>query len=129
MDEQWQEVARGSEQVTDNSESKETRMSVVSALEGVGGDLKVFYSKLASDFQKAKQAWLIVSSAQTRSILLTIGADAIKTVKDASAAGSASGLSLLLDEAVVADIGKLIEDAKADDAVILADLKALGIVV
>jgi len=104
-------------------------MSVVSVLEGVGGDLKEFYSKLASDFQKAKQAWLIVSSAQTRSILLTIGADAIKTVKDASAAGAASGLSLVLDEAVVSDIQKLIEDAKSDDAVILADLKALGLTI
>ena len=104
-------------------------MSVVSVLEGVGGDLKAFYSKLASDFKLAKQAWLIVSSAQTRSILLTIGADAIKTVKDASAAGSASGLSLTLDAAVVTDIEKLIADAKSDDAVILADLKALGIAI
>ena len=104
-------------------------MSVVSVLEGVGGDLKAFYSKLASDFKLAKQAWLIVSSAQTRSILLTIGADAIKMVKDATAAGAASGLSLTLDEAVIADIEKLIEDAKGDDAVIVADLKALGIVV
>jgi hypothetical protein len=104
-------------------------MSVVSVLEGVGGDLKAFYVKLSSDLKLAKQAWLIVSSAQTRSILLTIGADAIKTVKDTSAAGSASGLSLVLDEAVIADIEKLIEDAKADDAVIVADLKALGIAV
>jgi len=104
-------------------------MSVVSVLEGVGGDLRMFYSKLAADFKLAKQAWLIVSSAQTRSILLTIGADAIKTVKDATAAGSASGLSLTLDAAVVTDIEKLIEDAKNDDAVILADLKALGLTI
>ena len=104
-------------------------MSVVSVLEGVGGDLKAFYSKLAKDFKMAKQAWLLISSAQTRSILLTIGADAIKTVKDASAAGAASGLSLVLDEAVVSDIQKLIEDAKSDDAVILADLKALGLTI
>jgi len=104
-------------------------MSVVTVLSSVGGDLKGFYSKLASDFQKAKQAWLIVSSAQTRSILLTIGADAIKTVKDAAAAGSVSGLSLVLDEAVISDIQKLIEDAKSDDVVIVSDLKALGIAV
>ncbi len=104
-------------------------MSVVSVLEGVGGDLKAFYSKLAKEFKLAKQAWLIVSSAQTRSILLTIGADAIKAVKDATAAGTASGLSLALDEAVVADIEKLIEDAKGDDVVILADLRALGITI
>ena len=104
-------------------------MSRVTVLSSVGGDLKEFYSKLASDFQKAKQAWLIVSSAQTRSILLTIGADAIKTVKDAAAAGSVSGLSLVLDEAVISDIQKLIEDAKSDDVVIVSDLKALGIAV
>ena len=104
-------------------------MSVVSVLEGVGGDLKAFYSKLASDFKLAKQAWLIISSTQTRAILLTIGSDAIKAVKDAAAAGAAKGFSLTLDEAVVADIQKLIADAKADDAVIVADLKALGVVV
>ena len=104
-------------------------MSLVTVLSSVGGDLKGFYAKLSTDFQKAKEAWLIISSAQTRSILLTIGADAIKTVKDAAAAGSATGLSLVLDEAVVADIEKLIADAKSDDAVISADLQALGIVV
>ena len=102
-------------------------MNIVTALSNVGGDLQAFYAKLSADFQKAKQAWLIISSAQTRSILLTIGADAIKTVKDAAVAGSSKGLSLLLDEAVVADIEKLIDDARADDPVIVADLKALGI--
>ena len=102
-------------------------MSVASALVSVGDDLKGFYSKLANDFKLAKQAWLIVSSAQTRSILLKVGADAIKAVKDASAAGSADGLSLVLDEAVIADIQTLIADAKADDEVLVADLKALGI--
>ena len=104
-------------------------MSVGTVLAAVGDDLKGFYVKLSDDFKKAKQAWLIISSAQTRSLLLTIGSDAIKTVKDASAAGVAKGFSLTLDEAVVADIQKLIADAKADDAVIVADLKALGVVV
>ncbi len=102
-------------------------MSVVSVLEGVGGDLKAFYSKLASDFKLAKQAWLIVSSAQTRAVLLAVGADAIKLVKDSAAAGGVKGLSLTLDEAVIADVEQLIADAKAGDVVIEADLKALGI--
>ena len=104
-------------------------MSVETVLSAVGNDLKGFYAKLSSDFEKAKQAWLIISSTQTRAILLTIGSDAIKAVKDAAAAGAAKGFSLTLDEAVVADIQKLIADAKADDAVIVADLKALGVVV
>ena len=104
-------------------------MSVETVLSTVGNDLKGFYTKLSADFQKAKQAWLIISSAQTRAVLLAIGSDAIKTVKDAMAAGSAKGFSLTLDEAVLADIQKLIEDAKTGDGVIMADLKALGITV
>lgn len=104
-------------------------MSVVSVLEGVGGDLKAFYSKLAKDFKMAKQAWLLISSAQTRSVLLAIGSDAIKTVKDATAAGAAKGFSLTLDEAMLTDIQQLIADAKTGDGVIVNDLKALGIMV
>ena len=102
-------------------------MSVATVLSAVGNDLKDFYQKLSTDFQKARQAWLIISSAQTRSVLLTVGSDAIKIVKDATAAVSASGLSLTLDSAVVSDIKQLIADAEAGDGVILADLKALGI--
>ena len=104
-------------------------MSVVTVLAAVGDDLKGFYTKLSNDFKMAKQAWLIISSAQTRSLLLTIGADAIKTVKDASAAGAAKGFSLTLDEAVIADIEQLIADAKTGDGVIVNDLKALGITI
>ena len=102
-------------------------MSVASVLSTVGNDLKSFYTKLAADFQKAKQAWLIISSPQTRAVLLTLGSDAVKIVKDATAAASSKGLSLSLDEAVIADIKQLIDDAKAGDGVIQADLKALGI--
>jgi hypothetical protein len=102
-------------------------VSVATVLSAVGNDLKGFYAKLSADFQKAKQAWLIISSAQTRSILLTVGSDAIKIVKDATAAVSASGLSLTLDGAVVSDIKQLITDAEAGDGVIQADLKALGL--
>ena len=102
-------------------------MSVATVLSTVGNDLKGFYTKLSADFQKAKQAWLIISSAQTRAVLITVGSDAVKIVKDATAAASSSGLSLTLDAAVVADIKQLIADAKTGDGVILADLKALGI--
>ena len=102
-------------------------MSVATVLSTVGNDLKGFYTKLSADFQKAKQAWLIISSAQTRAVLIAVGSDAVKIVKDATVAASSSGLSLTLDEAVVADIKQLIADAKTGDGVILADLKALGI--
>ena len=102
-------------------------MSVVTVLEAVGGDVAGFYSKLVNDFKKAKAAWQIISSAQTRAVLLTIGADAIKVVKDAAAAGGAKGFSLTLDEAVIADIQQLIADAKTGDGVLVGDLKALGI--
>ncbi len=102
-------------------------MSVASVLSTVGNDLKAFYTKLSVDFQKAKQAWLIISSPQTRAVLLTLGSDAVKIVKDATAAASSKGLSLTLDEAVIADIKQIIADAQAGDGVILADLKALGI--
>jgi hypothetical protein len=104
-------------------------MSVESLLATVGNDLKGFYAKLSADFKKAKAAWLIISSAQTRAVLLTLGSDAIKTVKDATAAGAATGLSFTLDEVVLADIQQLIADAKTGDGVIVADLKALGITV
>ena len=103
-------------------------MSVATVLSTVGNDLKGFYTKLSADFQKAKQAWLIISSAQTRAILLTIGSDAIKTVKDATAALQGGGLSLTLDSAVVADIKQLIADAETGDGVIMSDLKALGLI-
>ena len=102
-------------------------MSVASVLSTVGNDLKAFYTKLSADFQKAKQAWRIISSPQTRAVLLTLGSDAVKIVKDATGAISSKGLSLTLDEAVIADIKQLIADAEAGDGVISADLKALGI--
>jgi hypothetical protein len=102
-------------------------VSVATVLSAVGNDLKGFYTKLSTDVQKAKAAWQIISSAQTRSVLLTLGTDAIKAVKDITAASAGGGLSLSLDEAVVADIQQLITDAKAGDGVIVADLKALGI--
>lgn len=103
-------------------------MSLETVLSTIGNDVKTFYAKLSVDLQKAKQAWLILSSPQTRSVLVTIGADAIKLVKDATAAAGTKGFSLDLDEAVIADITQLIKDAEAGDAVVVADLKALGIV-
>ena len=103
-------------------------MSVATVLSTVGNDLKSFYTKLSADFQKARQAWLIISSPQTRAVLLTVGSDAIKIVKDATAAAGSKGLSLSLDEAVIADIKQLIADAEAGDGVIQSDLKALGLI-
>jgi hypothetical protein len=102
-------------------------MSVMTVLTTVGGDVKSFYAKLAADVREAKQVWLVISSAQTRSVLLTIGADAIRLVKDTGAAAGATGMSLALDESAIADIEQLIKDAEAGDAVIMGDLKALGI--
>jgi len=102
-------------------------MSAATVLLAVGNDLKGFYEKLSADFQKAKQAWIVISSPQTRAVLLTLGADAIKTVNDATAAVSGGGLSLTLDNQVIADIKQLIADAKTGDGVIVTDLAALGI--
>ena len=103
-------------------------MSVATVLTTVGNDLKSFYTKLSADFQKARQAWLIISSPQTRAVLLTVGSDAIKTVKDATAAVQGGGLSIALDAAVIADIKQLIADAQTGDGVIQSDLKALGLI-
>lgn len=103
-------------------------MSVATVLSTVGNDLKSFYTKLSADFQKARQAWLIISSPQTRAVLLTVGTDAIKIVKDATVAAGSKGLSLSLDEVVIADIKQLIADAEAGDGVIHSDLKALGLI-
>lgn len=104
-------------------------MSFETVLSTIGNDVKTFYTKLAADLVKARQAWLIISSPQTRAVLVTIGADAIKLVNDAGAAVGTKGLSLALDETVLADIEQLIKDAKTGDAVVVADLKALGIVI
>ena len=103
-------------------------MGVGTVLSTIGMDVKGFFAKLTADLQKAQQAWLIISSPQTRNVLLTLGADAVKLVKDAGAAAGSKGLSWTLDAAVIADIEQLIRDAEAGDAVVVADLKALGIV-
>jgi uncharacterized membrane protein len=102
-------------------------MSAVTVLATVGNDMKGFYTKLAADFRKARQLWLIISSAQTRSVLLAVGTAAIKLVKDATTVIADKGLSLTLDEQVWSDIRQLIADAKTGDEVIVGDLKALGI--
>lgn len=102
-------------------------MSAASVLSAVGNDLKSFYAKLSSDLQKAKQAWIMISSAQTRAILVKIGSDAIKAVQDATTSVLSGGLALNLDAAAIADIKQLIADAHAGDGVIATDLAALGI--
>jgi hypothetical protein len=103
-------------------------MGVETVLATIGDDVKTFYAKLAADLKKARQVWLLIASPQTRNVLVALGADAIKLVKDATAAAGSKGFSLALDGAVVADIAQLIKDAETGDAVVLADLKALGIV-
>jgi hypothetical protein len=102
-------------------------MSLESVLSTVGNDLKGFASKVAADWSKVKQAWTLISSPQTRALMLKIFADAVKLVKDGSGAVSASGTNLLLDVATLNDIKILIADAKAGDNVIVSDLKVLGI--
>ena len=102
-------------------------MSLESVLSTVGNDLKSFASNVAADWSKVKQAWALISSAQTRALMLKIFADAVKLVKDGSGAVSASGTNLLLDSATLNDIKTLIADARAGDNVIVSDLKVLGI--
>ena len=103
-------------------------MSIESVITTVGNDVERFYKQLSADFQKARSIWLLISSAQVRSVVLTIAADAVKLVKDTASAAESGGLSLPLDATVVADIKTFIADAKAGDGVIVSDLKVLGIV-
>ena len=93
----------------------------------IGTDVKAFFAKLTADLQRAKQAWQIISSPQTRSVLLALGADVVRLVKDAGAAAGAKGLSLSLDAAVLQDVQQLIKDAEAGDLVLVQDLKMLGL--
>jgi hypothetical protein len=102
-------------------------MSVETVLATAGNDLKSFWNKLKSDVAIGKAVWGIISSPQTRAVLVTLGQQAFTTVKDAAAAVEASGINITLDAVVVADIKTLIADAEAGDGVIVADFKALGI--
>ena len=102
-------------------------MDVKAQLESVGNDVKAFFAKVADDTRKARQVWTRVSSPQTRALLIKIGGDAFKAVKDSTAAADAGGLNLQLDAAAVSDIKVLFDDAKAGDGVLVSDLKVLGI--
>ena len=102
-------------------------MSVESVLANLGTDLTKAAAKLSADWIKVKAAWSLISSPAVRSALVSVGSAAIATVNAAGAAASAKGLSLTLDEDVVADIKTLIADAKAGEGVIATDLKVLGI--
>lgn len=103
-------------------------MSVESVISALGTDWKTFTAKLTADIAKAKAVWNIISSQQTRAILMKVGADAITVVKDTASAAESGGLNVQLDAQTVADINALIADAKTGDGVILADFKALGVV-
>jgi hypothetical protein len=102
-------------------------MSVESVIASIGGDVTKVWTDLKADIAKGKAIWAIISSPQTRAVLVALGKAAIATVEAGVAAGEAGGVNLALDATVVTDIETLIADAKAGDAVIVADLKALGI--
>lgn len=103
-------------------------MSFESILADVGGDVKKFASTVAADWKKVKAAWSIIASPQVRAIALQVTGDVIQTVEDSETAVTGGLVNVTLDEKVVTDIKNLIADAKADDGVVLADLKALGVV-
>jgi hypothetical protein len=102
-------------------------MSVESVIASIGGDVKKVWTDLKADIAKGKAIWNIISSPQTRSVLVTLGEQAITTVEAGVAAGEVGAVNLALDATVVSDIKTIIADAKAGDAVIVADLAALGI--
>lgn len=102
-------------------------MSVLSVLEQVGNDVDKVWNDFKSDYAKAKAIWGLIRSPQTWSVLVALGKQAVTTFGAAEAAVGAEGTSLPLDATLIADIKTLYADAKAGDAVIVADLKALGI--
>ncbi len=102
-------------------------MSVETTIAAVGNDVKSFFTKLVDDVKKAKAVWDIISDQQTRALLLKLGGDFVKAVKDGEAAVAAYGANLPADAALIADVQTLIADAQAGDGVLVADLKALGI--
>lgn len=99
-------------------------MSIIGTIEN---DAISVFKEAASLVSKAKVIWLTFSSTQNRNLALKLFADAVKLVNDSTAAGQSAGLSLTLDTEVVADINTVINDAKAGNTVIKADLALLGI--
>ena len=106
--------------------AKESFMSVETKLADFGGAIKAMFQKLSVDYQKAKQAWTLISSPQTRAVLVQLGSDAVKAVKDGGTAVTDGGFNFVVDAAVVADIKQILVDAKTD-GVLAADLKAIGV--
>jgi hypothetical protein len=102
-------------------------MSVESVIETIGGDVTKVWDAFKSDYAKAKAIWNLIRSPQTWSVLVALGKQAVTTFGAAESAVGAEGTSLPLDATLIADIKALWADAKAGDAVIVADLKALGI--
>lgn len=90
-------------------------------------DVLAFWAKLKEDFVKAKSVWTIISSPQTRALMVKVFNQTVTTVKAAVTAGESEGLNVQLDSTVVADVKELIADAQAGDKQIVADLKAIGI--
>jgi hypothetical protein len=85
------------------------------------------FKQAAAFVTKAKTIWVAFSSTQNRALALQLFADAIKVVNASVAAAQSGGVSIVLDEAVLADINQIINDAKAGNPVIVADLALLGI--
>jgi hypothetical protein len=103
-------------------------MNVDTAIANLGTDVKSFFSKLNSDIVKGKAIWIIISSSQTRSTLILIGKDVITAALDAYNAGKALGANVTLDTATVTAVETLIADAKSGEAIIVNDIKAIGVI-
>ena len=103
-------------------------MSAETVLTTVETDLKTFWNHAKSVVTKAKAVWAIISSTQTRAAMIAVFNAAVTSVKDGTAAAEAGGVNVALDAAVVSDINALIAAVKAGDGVIVADFKAIGIV-
>ena len=103
-------------------------MSVETVVEGMGTDVKSFFLKLSSDVAKAKAVWAIISSQTTRAAIILVTRDVIAAAVDAYDASKALGANVTLDSATVTAVEALVADFKAGDAVIAADMKAIGVV-
>lgn len=99
-------------------------MSLITTIET---DAVNILKEAASLVTKAKAIWNTFSSTQNRTLALTLFADAVKLVSDGTSAAEQGTFNLVLDEQVVADINKIVTDAKAGNTVITADLALLGI--
>jgi hypothetical protein len=90
------------------------------------GDVKAFFVGVATTFTKLAKVYSLIQNNGTKALVLTLFADFLEVVKESGEAISEKGLDFTVDAAVVAGVKKLIADAKAGDATVIADLQALG---